>query len=116
MSVRAGKFAEAAGTYQELIGSYAGSDDAQTAQVLLGQLRLTQLGDPKGALAPLNAYLQGGGPLEVEARVARIEALHELNRGADEASAIDDFLRRHPRSFEAKALRARLGVLRGTSQ
>jgi PEGA domain len=112
-AVRGARFAEAAGTYQKLIANYSGSDDAQTALVLLGQLRLTQLADAKGALAPLNAYLQGGGALEVEARVARIEALHELGRSAEEASAIEDFLRHHPRSFEAKGLRARLVSLRG---
>jgi hypothetical protein len=112
-AMRTGSYDHAATLYQTLIGHYQGSDEAQTALVLLGELRLTQLGDPRGALAPLNAYLQNGGPLEVEARVARIESLRSLQRSDEEAGAIDDFLKHHPRSFEAKGLRARLQELRG---
>jgi len=83
--------------------------------VLLGQLRLNQLNDPKGALAPLNAYLKRGGPLSVEARVARIEALRRLQRTQEEATAIVEFLRLHPRSFEVQRLQARLSTLRPTA-
>jgi hypothetical protein len=83
--------------------------------VLLGQLRLNQLNDAKGALAPLGTYLKHGGPLAVEARVARIEALRRLNRSGEEATAIDEFLRLHPRSFEVKRLQARLDVLRSSA-
>jgi hypothetical protein len=107
-AVRAGRFSDAALAYASVINDYAGSDEAQAALVLLGQLRLTQLHDPHGALEALNAYLRNGGSLELEARVARIDALHALKRSAEEATAIDEFLRRHPHSFEAKALRARL--------
>ena len=84
---------------------------ADTALVSLGQLRLNQLADPSGALGPLDAYLQTGGSIEVEARVARIEALHELKRSGDEVTAIEDFLQHHPRSFETKRMRARLDAL-----
>jgi hypothetical protein len=107
-AVRSGRFTDAAQSYESAIDNYAGSDEGQTALVLLGQLRLTQLNDPHGALSVLNTYLHTGGSLEVEASIARIEALHTLRRSSEEAAAIDDFLRRHPRSFEAKALRARL--------
>ena len=111
-AMRAGHFADAGAAYETLIKSYSKSDEARAALVLLGQLRLTQLHDAHGALEVLNSYLEQGGSLEVEARVARIEALHQLKRPADEAAAIDEFLQRHPRSFEAKALRARVGVPR----
>jgi hypothetical protein len=107
-AVRAGRFSDAALSYASVVNDYSGSDEAQAALVLLGQLRLTQLHDPRGALEALNAYLRSGGSLELEARVARIEALHALKRSAEEATAIDEFLHRHPHSFEAKALRARL--------
>jgi hypothetical protein len=106
-AVRSGHFSEAARSYENVVGSYAGSDEAQAALVLLGQLRLTRLNDPHGALEALNTYLRTGGSLEIEAQIARIDALHALKRSAEEATAIDDFLQRHPRSFEAKALRAR---------
>jgi TolA-binding protein len=106
-AMRAERFTDASLAYETVIKNYGHSDEAQAALVLLGQLRLTQLHDARGALEVLNAYLKQGGSLEVEARVARIEALHQLKRSAEEAAAIDEFLQRHPRSFEAKALRAR---------
>ena len=69
---------------------------------------MNQLGDPKGALAPLNAYLKRGGPIAVEARAARIEALRRLNRTGDEMAAIDGLDRGeqgrvgpHPDTFAA---------------
>lgn len=111
-AVRAGQFRAAAALYEQLAEGGASSEEASTAMVLLGQLRLNQLNDPRGALVPLNTYLKRGGPLAVEARVARIEALRRLNRSKEEASAIQEFLRLHPRSFEVKRLQARLDALR----
>jgi hypothetical protein len=113
LAIRIGQYRQAADVYEKIIDSGADSNDARTALVMLGQLRLNQLKDPRSALEPLNAYLQTGGALESEARVARIEALRELKRTSDEASAIEDFLQHHARSFEAKRMRARLQTLRG---
>ncbi|HET8939524.1 MAG TPA: tetratricopeptide repeat protein [Polyangiales bacterium] len=110
-AVRAGQFRAAAAIYEQLAEGGASSEEASTAMVLLGQLRLNQLGDPKGALAPLNAYLKRGGPIAVEARAARIEALRRLNRTGEEMAAIEEFLRLHPRNFEVNKLQARLEAL-----
>lgn len=110
-ATRLGQFHTAAELYEKLIQSNSDSNEAHTALVSLGQLRLNQLADPSGALAPLDAYLQKGGSIEVEARVARIEALHELKRTGDEVLAIEDFLQHHPRSFETRRMRARLDAL-----
>jgi hypothetical protein len=107
LAIRIGQYRQAADVYEKIIDSSADSNDARTALVMLGQLRLNQLKDPRSALEPLNTYLQTGGALESEARVARIEALRELKRTSDEASAIEDFLQHHARSFEAKRMRAR---------
>jgi hypothetical protein len=115
-AVRAGQFRAAAAIYEQLAEGGATSDEASTAMVLLGQLRLNQLGDPKGALAPLNAYLKRGGPIANEARVARIEALRRLNRSGEEQAAIEEFLRLHPRSFEVNRLQARLEALRAVAR
>ena len=115
-AMRAGQFRAAAAIYEQLAEGGASSEEASTAMVLLGQLRLNQLGDPKGALAPLNAYLKRGGPIAVEARAARIEALRRLNRTADETAAIEEFLRLHPRNFEVNRLQARLETLRNASR
>lgn len=115
-AMRAGQFRAAAAIYEQLAEGGAGSEEASTAMVLLGQLRLNQLGDPKGALAPLNAYLKRGGPIAVEARAARIEALRRLNRTAEETAAIEEFLRLHPRNFEVNRLQARLEAIRAAAR
>ena len=115
-AMRAGQFRAAAAIYEQLAEGGASQEEASTAMVLLGQLRLNQLGDPKGALAPLNAYLKRGGPIAVEARAARIEALRRLNRSADETAAIEEFLRLHPRNFEVNRLQARLEALRNANR
>jgi len=115
-AMRAGQFRAAAAIYEQLAEGGASQEEASTAMVLLGQLRLNQLGDPKGALAPLNAYLKRGGPIAVEARAARIEALRRLNRTADETVAIEEFLRLHPRNFEVNRLQARLETLRNANR
>lgn len=115
-AMRAGQFRAAAAIYEQLAEGGASQEEASTAMVLLGQLRLNQLGDPKGALAPLNAYLKRGGPIAVEARAARIEALRRLNRTADETAAIEEFLRLHPRNFEVNRLQARLETLRNANR
>jgi hypothetical protein len=115
-AVRAGQFRAAAAIYEQLAEGGAGSEEASTAMVLLGQLRLNQLADPKGALAPLNAYLKRGGPIAVEARAAKIEALRRLNRTGEEMAAIEEFLRLHPRNFEVNKLQARLEALRAAAR
>ena len=115
-AMRAGQFRAAAAIYEQLAEGGASSEEASTAMVLLGQLRLNQLGDPKGALTPLNAYLKRGGPIAVEARAARIEALRRLNRSGDEMAAIEEFLRLHPRNFEVNRLQTRLETLRNAAR
>jgi hypothetical protein len=115
-AVRAGQFRAAAAIYEQLAEGGASSEEASTAMVLLGQLRLNQLSDPKGALAPLNTYLKRGGPIAVEARAARIEALRRLNRTGEETVAIEEFLRLHPRNFEVNRLQARLETLRNAAR
>ena len=115
-AIRAGQFRAAAAIYEQLTEGGVSTEEASTAMMALGQLRLNQLNDPKGALAPLNAYLKRGGPLAVEARVARIEALRRLNRTAEERTALEEFLRLHPQSFEANRLQARLEALRAAAR
>ena len=113
---RLGQFQAAADLYEKLIGSSTESVEERTvALVFLGQLRLNQLNDPSGAIEPLETYLRSGGPMEPEARVMRIQALHELNRSKDEGVAIEEYLNHHPRNFDAKRLRARLDELHAST-
>lgn len=111
-AMRAGQFRGAAAVYEKLIDTHSGSEEALAALVALGQVRLNQLGDPRGALKSLDAYLRHGGALEEVARVARIDSLAKLHQDAAEQSAIEELLQRFPRSFETKRLRARLDTLR----
>jgi tetratricopeptide (TPR) repeat protein len=115
-AMRAGQFRAAAAIYEQLAEGGPSNEESSTAMVLLGQLRLNQFGDPKGALAPLNAYLKRGGPIAAEARAARIEVLRRLNRSTEEMTAIEEFVRLYPRNFEVNRLQTRLESLRAAAR
>jgi tetratricopeptide (TPR) repeat protein len=100
-----GRYSEAAGAYQRLLGSYPKSAEARAALVSLGELQLSQLGNPAAALRSFDAYLAGGGSLKQEARYGRIRALRQLGRRTEARQASDDFVRDYPGSAQAKSLR-----------
>lgn len=103
-----GDVAGAAQQYRALQRSHPRSPEAHTAHVALGELEL-RLRRPEQALRAFDAYLaRGGGALAEEARHGRIRALGALGRGAEERSAIRQFLATHPRSPHAPALERRL--------
>lgn len=104
-----GRTASAIEAYKRLLARYPGSVEARVALVSLGQLSLGG-GDAAGALAYFDRYLAGSGPLGMEARYGRIQALRRLGRTGDELAAIDDFLARYPDSVHAPRLRARQGA------
>ncbi|HLV20268.1 MAG TPA: FecR domain-containing protein [Polyangiaceae bacterium] len=106
-----GRYAEAAATYRQLQAGHAGSGAAQVALLSLGELQLSQLGDPQGALRSFQAYLDARGTLVQEARYGKIRALRSLGRAAEERREIEQFLARHPKSVQAPGLRARLEQL-----
>jgi hypothetical protein len=110
-NLREGRFADAEKSYEAVTTSFPASEEAHTVLVSLGQLELAQLGEPARALGRFDAYLKRGGALSEEARVARVHALRALHRDAEEAAAIEELLAKHPRSFEAAELRARLEAL-----
>jgi tetratricopeptide (TPR) repeat protein len=110
--MRAERFAEAAGRYQALREAYPRSPEAHAVLVSLAELQLDRLHQPAAALDTLERYLrEGRGALVEEARQVRIRALRNLGRLGAEADAIAEFLREHPRSFEAAALRQRAAEL-----
>jgi hypothetical protein len=110
--MRAGRFRDAADRYQALREVYPHSPEAHTVLVSLAELQLDRLNRPAAALEAAELYLrEGRGALAEEARQVRIRALRQLGRTADEADAIAEFLREHPRSFEASALRKRAAEL-----
>ena len=112
----AGKFKEAVGVYRRLESSYRGSREAITALVSLGDLQLSRLHDPSGALQAFDAYVASGDKLLWrEAQYGRIQALRSLGRSTDERRAIEEFLKRYPTGLQKDPLRARLQELGGSS-
>lgn len=108
----AGDERAAAAAYRRLIGAHPRTPQARTARISLGELYLHQLGDPKRAEIQFRLYLRrGGGPLALQARYGRIQALSRLGRDGDESEAIREFLRRHPKSGYVNGLRRRLRAL-----
>jgi tetratricopeptide (TPR) repeat protein len=95
------------GIYEENPTSAVGG----TALVSLGELSLSSLGDPEGALSAFDNYLSRGGPLSQEAAFGKARALRALHRTADERRAIEQFLARYPDATQSRVLRQRLAAL-----
>jgi TolA-binding protein len=108
----AGRSADAAGAYRRLLSAYPRSAEARASLVSLGELLLSELGDPAGALRSFDSYLKTAGALAPEARYGRIRALGKLGRLAAERAAIEQFLLDYPHSVQATSLKAKLASLR----
>jgi hypothetical protein len=111
--MRAQSFDAAAKQYDALRTAYPESPEANTVLVSLAELQLDRLRRPALALDNLERYLENGsgGGLGEEARQVRIRALRALGQREQEADAIEEFLRLHPRGFRAPALQRRLAEL-----
>lgn len=106
-ALREKRWADAAASYRSIVGSYPSSAEAHTVLVPLANLEIDRLGQAAAGLKHIDAYLATGGPLAVEARLAKIRGFRSLGRTADEAAAIDEFLAAHPKSLEADSLKQR---------
>ncbi len=102
-----GKYRECAATYRQLVASFPRSDEARVSCVSLGELELSELGQPGRALRSFDDYLRMGGPLTREARYGKIRALQMLGREPEQQSAIAEFLRDYPNSVQAASIRSR---------
>lgn len=100
-----GRYGDASAVYLRLVREYAGSPEARVAQVSVGELQLSQLGDAGAALRSFEAYLSGGGALRQEASYGRVRALQRLGRRNDAQKAAAAFVRAYPNSVQAAALR-----------
>src|SRR5581483_7156068 len=92
---------------RQLIDPFPAAPEAHTVLVSLAKLELDRLGQPAAALQHLDAYLAHGGPLALEAKLAKVKAYRLLGRSTDEAAAIDDVLASHPSGLEVDELRKR---------
>jgi ferric-dicitrate binding protein FerR (iron transport regulator) len=108
------RFTEAADVYRKLGALHPGSPEARAALVSLGDLQLSRLHDPAGALRSFDAYLASGDrTLEQEAEYGRIRALRTLGRTIQERDAIEHLLLGYPSGVHAEPMRARLQSLKG---
>lgn len=103
-----GRYRDAHAAYQRLLREYSGSAEARVALVSLGELQLSQLADPSGALRSFDAYLRGGGALRQEASYGRIRALRRLGKLSEAEAAAAAFITTYPRSVQAATLRKEL--------
>lgn len=104
----AGRSSDAVAAYRRLLTAYPRSDEARASLVSLGELLLSELADPAGALRSFESYLKAPGALTPEARYGRIRALGRLGRVAAEQAAIEQFVHDYPRSVQAANLKAKL--------
>jgi TolA-binding protein len=109
---RAGELGRAVGLYQRLGRDFPGSAQALLASVSEGDL-LLRLGDPAGALAAFDSYLDhaSGGSLAEEALFGRARCLARLGRTAEERQTWEALVHRFPRSAYQPAALKRLGEL-----
>jgi TolA-binding protein len=111
-SLRArGEFREAAELYRKIYAQNPKSASGSAALVSLGELLLSSLNDPQGALSAFNSYLANGGPLAQEASFGKARALRALKRSAEERRTIEQFLASYPDSPQSRVLRRRLAEL-----
>jgi TolA-binding protein len=97
--------------YRDLLLRFPSSDEANVTHAALGRL-LLDLGDARGALAELRAYLAGGDTaLREEALVDCAVASGKLGDVADERDCWKTLLDAYPASVHAGRARGRLGEL-----
>jgi tetratricopeptide (TPR) repeat protein len=106
------EFAQAAELYRKIHAASPQSASGRAALVSLGELLLSSLDDPQGALRAFDGYLtQGGGALAQEAAFGKARALRALQRPREERLAIERFLAAYPEAPQSRVLRHRLSAL-----
>jgi ferric-dicitrate binding protein FerR (iron transport regulator) len=106
-----GEFRKAADLYRRINEQNPRSASGSAALISLGELLLSSLNDPKGALNAFNAYLAGGGPLAREALFGKARALRALNQRTEERRSIQQFIASYPDSPQSRVLQRRLTEL-----
>jgi Tetratricopeptide repeat len=110
---RAGELGRAVGLYQRLRRDFPKSVQSLLASVSAADL-LLRLGDPAGAIAAYDSYLEhaSGGALTEEALFGRARCLARLGRTAEERQTWEDLVHGFPQSAYQPVAIKRLGELR----
>lgn len=106
-----GEFRRAVELYRKIYELSPGSASGRAALVAQGELQLSSLGDPQGALKAFNTYLARGGALAQEASFGKARALRALGRQAEERQTIERFIATYPEAPQSRVLRRRLAEL-----
>jgi len=87
----------AAADYQRFLGQFSTHPRAAVAALELGRIKMDQLGDPKGAIAPLKQALRmGAGGLGDDALARLTQAQARSGQLAGCRSSKEQYLRRYP--------------------
>lgn len=105
------RFESAVREYEALRHQYPSAPEAHAALVTLSELRLSNLGQARSALAGFEQYLRRGGPLAHEALHGKVRALRALGQTQQEARAIGQLLSRYPATPHRAQLEARRAEL-----
>jgi TolA-binding protein len=106
---RGGRIGEAVGNYEQLLGRFPDSSEAQMARVSLGNVLLDQ-GRAGRALSLFDMHLARGGQLAEEALYGKARALRALGRLTEERQVWQLLATRYPNSIYARSARERLGL------
>lgn len=107
---QAGKFREAAATYQTLTQTFPTSPEARAAWLSLAELQLSQLSSPAQALDSFERYLSKKGALSQEAYYGKIRALRQLGRLSEARAEAQKFVLTYPGTVQAVSLKQWLSV------
>lgn len=107
------RWAQSETAYEQVVRVAPSSSAAQAARIAAGELRLEELGDPRGAERLFAAADRRGGPLDEEAAWGIAEARRALGDRSGERAALEEFLRRFPSAAMAPRARARLKEIDG---
>jgi len=102
---RQGDYRGAAAEYRAAYTATPQAAEGKAALVFLGDVLLTDLGDPRGALSAFDTYLSNPGALRRQAAYGRVRALRAMGWTAEEGAAAQAFLARYPTGPDAEALR-----------
>ena len=108
---RAGQAQTAASHYALFLDSYSTDPRAAVAALELGRLKMDELGDVKGAVAPLSRVANANaGGLGDDALARLVRAYHQLGQSSSCQSARQRYLKTYPQGVHVDQVRAQCPV------
>lgn len=110
------RWREAERTYTRVMREHPSTMSAHVARVAAADIRLSQLGDPRGALRLYRGALggRGSGALALEARQGIAESLRRMGNTVEETRALRAIVASHPGTPAARRAARRLAEIEST--